>query len=234
MRPDASTKISERFGASRSELSGPDPRGRAFSVDSELVVQKYVEAPQCIVERPIGPAGGAAPQRRKWDLRMWALVTRWAPLEAWLYRDGYLRLCSAGYDPATAQTDQAGLEPRPSLPLSAHRNLKMLRGIYNRMYVSLSMFRFRSACNDRLALGQAGHLTNITLQDEHHRRALAAGAASAADLDAAVAAELEKLQMHTDEFMAYRPGPPGAVKRPQRFPKSIVFLWCFCMGMRGT
>jgi hypothetical protein len=30
------------------------------------------------------------------------------------------------------------------------------------------------------------------------------------------------------------PGPPGAFKRPQRFPMYIGFLWRFCMGARGA
>jgi hypothetical protein len=31
-----------------------------------------------------------------------------------------------------------------------------------------------------------------------------------------------------------RPGPPGAVKRPWRFPMYIGPLWRFCMGARGA
>jgi hypothetical protein len=31
-----------------------------------------------------------------------------------------------------------------------------------------------------------------------------------------------------------RPGPPGALKRPQRFPLYIGFLWRFCMGAQGA
>ena len=30
------------------------------------------------------------------------------------------------------------------------------------------------------------------------------------------------------------PGPPGAVKRAQRFAMQIGFLWRFCMGVQGA
>jgi hypothetical protein len=30
------------------------------------------------------------------------------------------------------------------------------------------------------------------------------------------------------------PGPPGAFKRPQRFPSKICFVWRFCMGSQGA
>ena len=33
---------------------------------------------------------------------------------------------------------------------------------------------------------------------------------------------------------AHGPGPPGAVKRPQRFPTEIHFVWGFCMGAQGA
>jgi hypothetical protein len=31
-----------------------------------------------------------------------------------------------------------------------------------------------------------------------------------------------------------RPAPPGAVKRPLRFPRYIGFLWRFYMGAQGA
>ena len=31
-----------------------------------------------------------------------------------------------------------------------------------------------------------------------------------------------------------RPGPPGALRRPARFPLSIGVVWCFCMGTPGA
>ena len=35
-------------------------------------------------------------------------------------------------------------------------------------------------------------------------------------------------------LLPHGPGPPGAVKRPQRFPLQIAFAWRFCMGMQGA
>jgi hypothetical protein len=32
----------------------------------------------------------------------------------------------------------------------------------------------------------------------------------------------------------YCAGPPGALKRPQRFPQRIGFVWHFCMGAQGA
>jgi N-acyl-D-aspartate/D-glutamate deacylase len=33
---------------------------------------------------------------------------------------------------------------------------------------------------------------------------------------------------------AHGPGPPGAAKRPRRFPSQIEFLWRFCVGAQGA
>lgn len=45
------------------------------------IVQKYIENPQ------LGPG------HRKFDLRVWVLVTSWEPLEAWIYEPFYCRVC---------------------------------------------------------------------------------------------------------------------------------------------
>ena len=49
--------------------------------DSQRVVQKYVERPLLV-------------HGFKFDIRVWCLVTDWAPLRVWLYDDCLLRLCS--------------------------------------------------------------------------------------------------------------------------------------------
>ena len=48
------------------------------TTSTDWVVQKYVENPSLI-------------DGKKWDLRMWAVVTSWDPLTVWWYLDGYLR-----------------------------------------------------------------------------------------------------------------------------------------------
>ncbi|GBG24642.1 Tubulin monoglycylase TTLL3 [Hondaea fermentalgiana] len=49
------------------------------------IVQKYIENPQ------LGPG------HRKLDLRVWVLVTSWAPLKAWIYNPFYCRMCRDPY-----------------------------------------------------------------------------------------------------------------------------------------
>ena len=48
------------------------------TTSTDWIVQKYVETPALI-------------DGKKWDLRMWAVVTCWNPLTVWWYMDGYLR-----------------------------------------------------------------------------------------------------------------------------------------------
>lgn len=48
------------------------------TTSTDWVVQKYVESPSLI-------------NGKKWDLRMWAVVTCWNPCTVWWYLDGYLR-----------------------------------------------------------------------------------------------------------------------------------------------
>ena len=49
------------------------------------IVQRYIERPLLL-------------NGRKFDVRVWVLVTSWDPLQAYVYTSPYARLCSAGYD----------------------------------------------------------------------------------------------------------------------------------------
>merc|ERR1712232_770540 len=49
------------------------------------VVQKYVE-------KPLSPEG------RKMDLRVWMLILRWKPMQAWLWSEPYARLASKSFN----------------------------------------------------------------------------------------------------------------------------------------
>lgn len=44
------------------------------------------------VERPLLPLG------RKMDIRQWVVVTDWAPLTVWFYRDCYIRFAAEDYE----------------------------------------------------------------------------------------------------------------------------------------
>lgn len=63
-------------GPNREQMSMVELMNATTSVD--WVVQKYVESPSLI-------------NGKKWDLRMWAVVTCWNPFTVWWYLDGYLR-----------------------------------------------------------------------------------------------------------------------------------------------
>jgi tubulin polyglutamylase TTLL9 len=56
------------------------------------VVQKYVHKPLTV--------GG-----KKFDMRIYLLVTSWSPLEAWLHRDGFCRFSMFRYSSKTEDMD---------------------------------------------------------------------------------------------------------------------------------
>ena len=49
------------------------------------VVQKYIEKP-CLINN------------RKFDIRQWVFVSSFEPLEAFVYKRAYLRICSKDFD----------------------------------------------------------------------------------------------------------------------------------------
>jgi tubulin polyglutamylase TTLL11 len=53
---------------------------------SDLVVQKYISRPLLL-------------NKYKFDFRIYVLVTQCDPLEAYIYRDGLVRLCTHPYEP---------------------------------------------------------------------------------------------------------------------------------------
>ena len=56
------------------------------------VVQKYIEKPLLLRN------GSDKQDLRKFDIRQWVLVTSVDPLEVYVYRDAYLRICGAPFD----------------------------------------------------------------------------------------------------------------------------------------
>ncbi len=49
------------------------------------IVQKYIETPSLI-------------QNRKFDIRQWVFVSSFDPLEVFIYKRAYLRICSKDFD----------------------------------------------------------------------------------------------------------------------------------------
>lgn len=54
--------------------------------ESQYVAQKYIENPLIV-------------SNRKFDIRIWVLVTDWNPLTVWMWRKPYVRLPENSYDP---------------------------------------------------------------------------------------------------------------------------------------
>ncbi|XP_036379658.1 probable tubulin polyglutamylase TTLL9 [Megalops cyprinoides] len=75
-------KLKDIMDWKRSRSRAEDPRDEA-QVES-YVVQHYIENPYLI-------------NGRKFDLRVYVLVTSYAPLRAWLYRDGFARFSSTRF-----------------------------------------------------------------------------------------------------------------------------------------
>ena len=53
------------------------------------VVQKYIENPLII-------------NSKKFDIRLWIVVTSWNPLAVWAYDDCYIRFAALEYDPSSS------------------------------------------------------------------------------------------------------------------------------------
>lgn len=62
----------------------------AITSDCDFVVQKYIERPLII-------------QNRKFDIRQWALVNSFDPLEIWVYDEFYLRFAATDYSHSNLQ-----------------------------------------------------------------------------------------------------------------------------------
>lgn len=62
----------------------------------QFIAQKYIENPLII-------------KNRKFDLRVWVLVTDWNPLTIWLFKKPYVRLPAHDYDPMDIDNNFAHL-----------------------------------------------------------------------------------------------------------------------------
>ena len=59
-----------------------------LSSDCEFVAQKYIERPLII-------------NKRKFDVRQWALVNSFSELEVWVYDEFYVRFAASDYTTGT-------------------------------------------------------------------------------------------------------------------------------------
>ena len=92
----------------------PTILSRAEGKRYRLIAQKYIERPLLLLgrcERPPPPPPDPPHSRRhhlnhlhctprKFDVRVWVLVSSLNPLTIWVYRDYYLRFSSREYDPS--------------------------------------------------------------------------------------------------------------------------------------
>lgn len=58
----------------------------------KMIIMKYIENPLTI-------------NSRKMDIRQFVLVTDWNPLQVWAYKESYVRIAVANYDPNTTDTE---------------------------------------------------------------------------------------------------------------------------------